>query len=89
MPLHLLRHSLFRFVSLLAMSLGFVAVVANWGDAAEVKLASQPTLSPNGDRLAFVWQDNLWMVNGTGGRARRLTFSDSRESQPKFHRMVE
>ena len=84
MPLPTYLRSLVHPLALFALAIGFGTSTASWGGAAEVKLASQPALSPNGDRLVFVWQDDLWIVKGTGGRARRLTFSDSSESQPKF-----
>ena len=84
MPLPTYLRSLVHPLALFALAIGFGTATASWGGAAEVKLASQPALSPSGDRLVFVWQDDLWIVKGTGGRARRLTFSDSSESQPKF-----
>lgn len=79
------RFSRFASSTLLLLTMTFAfSGMSSSVRGGEVKLASEPTLSPDGSRLIFVWQDDLWTVMTKGGRARRLTFGASRESQPKF-----
>jgi len=57
-----------------------------WTAAASepIRLASSPTLSPDGQSLAFSWHGNLWMVASTGGEARQITTHIARDSRPCF-----
>ncbi len=38
-----------------------------------IRLANQPSLSPNGSNLAFAWGGDIWTVPVIGGQARPLT----------------
>ena len=46
-----------------------------------VKMAQYPSLSPDGKRMVFDWKDDIWLANSAGGRARRLTQDDGRDSR--------
>ena len=48
-----------------------------------IQLAQSPDLSPDGSRLAFVWQGDIWLVESNGGEAVRLTETGDNNS-PKF-----
>lgn len=43
-----------------------------------------PALSPDGNRLAFAYQGDVWVVKAEGGRASRLTVSTAYESRPTW-----
>jgi C-terminal processing protease CtpA/Prc/Tol biopolymer transport system component len=43
-----------------------------------------PTISPDGSTVAFVYQNNIWIVPFDGGVARRLTSTDTNMSRPSF-----
>jgi len=50
----------------------------------EIRLASDPALSPDASMLAFVWRGDIWLVPGQGGVARQLTQHPSDDKQPAF-----
>ncbi len=45
---------------------------------------TDPTLSPDGKIIVFVYENDLWQVNVDGGVAMRLTGMDGAESNPHF-----
>lgn len=49
-----------------------------------IRLANNPSLSPDAKLLAFDWNGDIWVVPTTGGLARQLTQKPGRNSQPKF-----
>ncbi|MBX7103245.1 MAG: DPP IV N-terminal domain-containing protein [Gemmataceae bacterium] len=49
-----------------------------------IRLANNPSLSPDGSTLAFDWSGDIWVASSTGGTARALTQNPARDSQPKF-----
>ena len=49
-----------------------------------VRLASDPSLSPDGKTLVFAWAGDLWTVPVSGGSARPITRHPARETQPWF-----
>jgi len=42
------------------------------------------TVSPNGKKIAFSWNEDLWQVSIDGGKASRLTTHPASEYYPKF-----
>lgn len=42
----------------------------------------QPCISPDGETLVFIFDGDIWRVNGTGGTARRLTVTEGNEWSP-------
>ena len=48
----------------------------------ETLLLHQPTISA--DHVAFVYAENIWIVNRDGGVGRRLTRNPGREYSPRF-----
>lgn len=49
-----------------------------------IRIGRQPCLSPDGKRLCFAWQGNLWTAPTEGGPATRLTANDSLDSNPRW-----
>lgn len=45
---------------------------------------TEPTLSPDAQKIIFVYENDLWQVNTEGGLAIRLTAMDGAESNPRF-----
>ena len=61
------RFSRFASSTLLLLTMTFAfSGMSSSVRGGEVKLASEPTLSPDGSRLIFVWQDDLWTVMTKG-----------------------
>ena len=46
--------------------------------------ARHPALSPDGQRLAFVYRGDIWLAASKGGRARPLTFHLEYDAYPVF-----
>ena len=44
----------------------------------------QPSLSPDGDQIAFCYAGDVWIVPADGGQARRITSHASNDSHPIF-----
>jgi len=53
-------------------------------DAAPVRLANRPALSPDGATVAFSWGGDVWTVPTGGGRARALTRHPAADRDPEF-----
>ena len=51
---------------------------------AEVYFTSDPAVSPDGETVVFVYENDLWQVSADGGRAVRLTAMDGEESNPSI-----
>ena len=47
-------------------------------------LVLQPTISPDGSKIAFSYQGDIWTVTANGGRADRLTLHEAYETNPKW-----
>lgn len=50
----------------------------------QIRLANNPSLSPDGALLAFDWMGDIWVVPTNGGTAKALTQNPSKDMQPKF-----
>jgi tricorn protease len=50
----------------------------------EIRIPSQPALSPDGRRLAFEWKGDLWIAPSTGGEARVLAPHPAPDFSPAF-----
>ena len=45
---------------------------------------TEPTLSPDAEKIVFVYENDLWQTDTKGGTAHRLTGMDGAESNPHF-----
>jgi tricorn protease len=72
-------HSL-RNICLLALSFSLHMHAAT--DAGGTRLLRTPTVTK--DKIAFAYANNIWIVDRTGGPARRLTSSQGLTSNPHF-----
>lgn len=52
--------------------------------AADTYFTTDPTPSPDGSQIAFCYDNDIWVVNSSGGQAYRLTGMDGRESEPAY-----
>ncbi len=52
--------------------------------AAEVRMPANPSVSPDGTKVAFDWNGDIWIVSTAGGKATRLTSHASKDREPKF-----
>ncbi len=66
---------LFLLASILPASLAF---------AADLKRAQEPSLSPDGSRIAFAWQGDIWVAPSAGGQAVRLTVHPADDATPMW-----
>lgn len=49
-----------------------------------IRIGRYPAVSPEGGRICFTYQGNLWVVPVGGGPATRLTASDAYDSNPRW-----
>jgi len=70
-----------RFLPLLVLIFINISLVAQVNQAF---FLTDPTLSPNGDLIVFVYENDLWKVESTGGTAYRITAMNGAESNPVF-----
>ena len=50
----------------------------------KIRLPRNPAISPDGKRIAFDWQSDVWTASIDGGNATRLTIHGSSDSSPHF-----
>jgi len=60
------------------------ACIVQGAEYEQIRLGSDPSLSPDGSMLAFVWRGDIWLVASEGGIARQLTEHVSADRQPAF-----
>jgi tricorn protease len=60
------------------------AAMVQGGPQEQIRLGSDPALSPDGSKLAFVWRGDIWVVPTEGGAARQMTQHPAAASQPAF-----
>ncbi len=61
-----------------------LALAAALGWALEPEFASDPAISPDGEQVCFVYDNDLWLVSYNGGEARRLTATEAGEWGPSW-----
>ena len=49
-----------------------------------IRMPNEPSLSPDGESIAFSWYGEIWTASTHGGNASRLTHHLANDSQPKF-----
>ena len=59
-----------------------LALAATLGWALEPEFASDPAISPDGEQVCFVYDNDLWLVSYNGGDAHRLTATEAGEWGP-------
>lgn len=70
-------------VALIALCAAITALGQTEPPGTEVVLfARHPALSPDGDRIAFTYRGDIWIVSSAGGTARRLTTDKAAEQSP-------
>ena len=62
----------------------FMAPGEEGRDWSEIYLGSCPSVSADGKRFVFEWNDSIWIAPTAGGTAERLTPEESLESWPAF-----
>ena len=58
--------------------------VATCSNAETIKRLTQPAISPDGSKIAFSWQGDIWVVSRNGGRAERLTIHPANDVSPHW-----
>jgi tricorn protease len=49
-----------------------------------IYFTSDPSPSPDGSKIVFAYEDDLWTIPSSGGLALRITAMDGRESEPVY-----
>ena len=52
--------------------------------AAEIRMPANPSVSPDGTKVTFDWNGDIWVTSTQGGKATRLTSHSSKDREPKF-----
>jgi tricorn protease len=52
--------------------------------AQEAWFLSSPSLSPDGKTIAFIYEEDIWLVPSSGGTAMRITAMPGSENNPRF-----
>ncbi len=61
-----------------------LTLAATLGWALEPQFASDPAISPDGEQVCFVYDNDLWLVSYNGGAASRLTATEAGEWGPSW-----
>jgi tricorn protease len=72
------------FISVLALLSAVTLFASAAPRTGEVYFTSHPTISPDGLRIVFCYEGDLWMVKSSGGTAYRITGMEGAESYPRF-----
>ena len=73
--------------SLARLGFALVCVGLFWNSAgycADIRMPANPSVSPDGARVAFDWNGDIWVVSTLGGKATRLTAHSAKDREPKF-----
>ncbi|HLP58016.1 MAG TPA: S41 family peptidase [Candidatus Deferrimicrobium sp.] len=71
-----------RFFSFMMTAIAVAVFAVNVFAIEEARFMSDPDI--NGDKIVFTYEDDLWLVNTTGGSASRLTSVPGREFSARF-----
>jgi len=71
-------------VLLFLFALAFLSGLLTPGYALEAPFAGDPAISPSGDEVCFVFDNDLWLIPFKGGVPRRLTRTPSLEWNPQW-----
>ncbi len=69
-----------RLLTALLLSISNLAVNASQ----PIRMASFPSLSPDGSKVLFSWKGDIWTAAASGGKAERLTTHPAWDFAPKF-----
>ena len=77
------------YLNLSSLAASAFFLVSTAGAAAQapaevIQLPQSPTISPDGETIAFEWQSDIWSASIEGGEATRLTYYAGRDSAPVF-----
>lgn len=72
--------------ALLSIAIVTVAFLSSLGGEPDrsIRMPNEPSLSPDGESIAFSWSGEIWTASTEGGHASRLTHHPANDSQPKF-----
>jgi tricorn protease len=59
-------------------------VTADDATETEIRLPRTPAISPDGDQIAFAWQNDIWTADIEGGIATRVSIHAATEGSPHF-----
>ena len=81
-PAHLFLVAAFALAFLLAVPVQAQSDPAGSTSSAEAPFVRHPSVSPDGQQVAFSFQGDLWTVPADGGRAVRLTVHEGYDGHP-------
>ncbi|MEM6674080.1 MAG: hypothetical protein AAF726_14640, partial [Planctomycetota bacterium] len=69
---------------ILSASLVLAPLLAPQAENTPIRLPRDPAISPDGKRIAFAWQGDVWTADVGGGEATRLTIHPATDGSPHF-----
>lgn len=76
--------SISRFAFAAFMLCALIQISSKSDASPNLYFASEPSLSPDGKMIVFVYENDLWTVPSDGGNASRITGMTGRESNPHY-----
>ena len=70
--------------AVISLGICLLACIVQGAEYEQIRLGSDPALSPDGSMLAFVWRGDIWIVPTESGVARQVTQHPLRDYQPAF-----
>ncbi len=61
----------------------FFLTASSWAQS-PIRMAADPSLSPDGKSLLLSWQGDIWQVSSDGGAATRLTSDPADDGEPHY-----
>lgn len=68
----------------LAMLLVAVPVSPVSASDTQIRIPRRPAIDPNGSRIAFAWQNDIWTADIDGGIATRVSIHAAADDSPHF-----